>query len=706
MERRTFLRTVGAGALAGAGGAGSAAANGDSEAERNPTPVDGSEVYVPKVNEIRSPLSGVPEVVEAGDSLRVELDANTDIPLGTVEARLEPSFGGPAEIQLDGGDDPIDGATSRIWNSDAEVEGSESHDGEAQYEQVDVLEFDIPSLDSSAAFTPDLYDLVVTWDTAPTAPTGGEDRQPRAVSVRREIPEELDIAVIADPQIGDPRALQSGFDEARDERSPDPFVQRSRRVLGDQPDERWAATRRAIAEVNALDPDIVLVAGDLCLGQDVPGKFYAEFEDAWTIMNQVQAPTFMTLGNHDGYVQSGTDGKALYRETFGPPSYSVAIGDAAQVVAVDTFDWSYLDRTGASVAVSTYGGQVRDAQLAWLESELTDVAADPSRPDSILTVGHHNPSWVPDAKNEAYAQTDGQPVAEQVARGSRIAQSGQRWTGENAFALRRLFDETGVDAFFCGHSHKDRVARSLANRTDGSAVDGDGDDDLYTAGDPADIVAALGDRYVRQSYSSTGGATTGRVENYPDPTVERAVPGTADAEGVVADLRDTDAGTLYVNVASTMSSTGEYWGWRQFDYDTTTDGLDPRAFRYPVSQAFLAERTVNPGPVDDPRWVAEQDEVGFFSTPSYLLDVTDEGSANSPDGRTVTVTNDQTLTREGAVTVSTTAAAPTVEGGEVVWQRDADPRTDLKVAFEVPAGGETSFTVTGDTPGQGRGQGR
>lgn len=689
MERRTFLRTVGAGALAGVGGAGSAAANGDSEAEQNPTPADGSEVYVPKVNEIRSPLAGVPEVVEAGDTLRVELDANADIPLETVEARLEPSFGGPAQVNLDEGT-VVDGADSRIWNSAAEVEGSESETDEARYEQVDVLEFDIPSLDGSEAFTPDLYDLVVTWDTAPTEPTGGEDRQPRAVSVRREIPEELDVAVIADPQIGDPRALQSGFTEAQDEGSPDPFVQRTRRVFGDRPDERWAATRRAIAEVNALDPDIVLVAGDLCLGQDVPGKFYAEFEDAWTIMNQVQAPTFMTLGNHDGYVQSGTDGKALYRATFGPASYSVPIGDAAQVVAVDTFDWSYLDRTGASAAVSTYGGQVRDAQFDWLRGELTEVATGER---SILAFGHHNPSWVPDPKNRAYDETDGQPAAEQLARGARIVDSGQRWTGENAFALRQLFDETGVDAFFCGHSHKDRVARSMGEyATDGpiSDGDGDGDPDGYTGRDPADIVAALGNRYVRQTYDSTDGDTTSRVENYPEVDA-------SEAANPVADLHDTSAGTLYVNVASTMSSTGEYWGYRQFDYDTTAGGLDPERFRYPIEQPFLDKRAVNPG-----RWDAAQSEVGLFSTPSYLLSVESEGSANSPNGRTVTVTNDQTVAREGAVTVSTTAENPTVEGGEVVWRRDADPQTDLKVAFTAPERGETSFTVTGESPGNGR----
>ncbi|WP_276260666.1 metallophosphoesterase family protein [Haloglomus litoreum] len=704
MERRTFLRTVGAsaGALAGAGGAGSAAANGDGEAEQNPTPVDGSEAYAPKVNEIRSPLSGVPEVVEAGETLRVELDANAG-PFGMVEARLEPSFGGSAEIGLDGGE-PLDGATSRIWNSDAEVEGSEAHDDEGQYEQVVVFEFEVPSLDSSPAFTPDLYDLVVTWEASVTSPTGGEDRQPRAVSVRESIPETLDVAVIADPQIGDPRALQSGFTEAQDEQSPEPFVQRARRVFGDRPDNRWAATRRAIAEVNALDPDIVLMAGDLCLGQDVPGKFYAEFEDAWDVMNRVQAPTFITCGNHDAYVQSGTDGKALYRETFGPPSYSVAIGDVAQVVAVDTFDWSYLDRLGASAAVSTYGGQVRDAQLAWLREELGRVA-DTDR--SVLAVGHHNPSWVPDPKNRAYDETDGEPGAEQFARGARIVDSGQRWTGENAFALRRLFDETGVDAFFCGHSHQDRVARSLANWKDAPE---DAYVDVYTAGNPADIVAALnspdappelGSHYARQTYESTGGETTDRVENYPNPSVERAAPGTADAADLIADIHDTSKGTLYVNVASTMSSTGEYWGYRQFDYDTTAGGLDPQRFRYPVSPGFLDVRAVNPG-----RWDASQDAVGLYSTPSYLLGVTDEGSANSPNGRTVTVSNEQTVAREGAVTVSTTAENPTVEGGTVVWRRDADPQTDIKVAFTVPPGEETSFTVTGESPGQGGGQGR
>lgn len=680
MERRTFLRTVGAGAGALASG-GVVAANEDNN-EENPTPADGSEVYLPKVNEIRSPLAGVPEVVAADDRLRVELDTEAGIDPRTATAYLEPSFGSPVRIGLRRVDIDTDPDGSRIWNED-----------EGESEAVVVAEFAIPELDSSEAFTPDLYDLVVEWDAGPTSPTGGEDRQPRAVSVREAIPETLDVAVIADPQLGDPRGMQSGFEESGAKESPEPFVRRTRRITGDRPDERWAATRRAVAEVNALDPDIVLVAGDLCLGQDLPGKFYAEYEDAWTVMNQVRAPTFCTAGNHDAYVQSGTDGKALYRETFGPPSYSVAVGDAAQIVAVDTYDWSYLDRLGASVAVSTYGGQVRDTQLAWLEDELARVAATDR---SILAVGHHNPSWVPDPKNRAYDETDGRPGAEQVARGSRIAESGQGWTGENMFALRRLFDDAGVDAFFCGHSHKDRVARSMANgASTGSTsdVDGDGDGDGYTGRKPADIVAALGNRYVKQTYDSTGGDTTTRVENYPP--VDPKDPDDLPQFDPVADIRD-GPGTLYVNVASTMSSTSEYWGWRQFDYDTTADGLDPTRFRYPMDREFLDERAVSPG-----RWDPDQDAVGLFSTPSYLLDVTRQGSANSPDGGTVTIANDQTVDRSGAVLVSTTAENPTVEGGEVRWRRDAGQRTDLKVAFDVDADSETAFTVNGTTPGNG-----
>lgn len=42
-----------------------------------------------------------------------------------------------------------------------------------------------------------------------------------------------------------------------------------------------------------------------------------------------------------------------------------------------------------------------------------------------------------------------------------------------------------------------------------------------------------------------------------------------------------------------------------------------------------------------------------------------------------------------------------MSGGTVVWRRDAGGRTDLEIAYEVAAGGETTITVTGDGPAVG-----
>jgi 3',5'-cyclic AMP phosphodiesterase CpdA len=475
------------------------------------------------------------------------------------------------------------------------------------------------------------------------------------------------VAVIADPQLGDPRALRDGFQESREDRSPEPFVTRTERLAG-EPRERWGATRRAVAEVNALDPDLVLVVGDLTLGQDAPGKYYAEYEDAWAVLNQLRAPSFCTVGNHDGYVQSGTDGKALYRQTFGPPSYAVDVGDL-HLVAVDTYDWSYLDRTGTSVAVSTYGGQVRDRQFAWLERDLRNAAAAGR---SILGFGHHNPSWKPDPETAREEETDGTPVAEQVARGSRYAESGQLWTGPDPYRLRRLFDEAGVGGFVCGHSHRDRVARTV-NR------DGDGYADVVETPGPRSVTGR-DEPYHLLGYEA--GGDDGRVG--PPVTIERLDAG----PHLASDLRDESAGTCYVNCTTTQSSTDEYWGWRVFPFDATTDGFDPARMRYPMSAHVLDDRAVN-----GDAWNPDHEEVGLFSAPSYRLTVRRRGSVNAPDGLRVTVENDHPTPLRGAIVVSAATPEPTVDGATLVWSRTDGRGTDLKLAYEVPADGSTTIAI-------------
>lgn len=638
MKRRDFIRTTGI--IAGtATTAGEVAAD---HGEENVTGVDGTEGYRPKIDAIRAPLAGVPTVEETGDTLRVEFDDEQDVTDLTVF--LEPSFGAGEPVELESASDGPTATSSDIWNA-----------AEGEDDSVLVANYRVP--ETSRRFTPGLYDLRMSWN-------GGEDCQPRAVQVYESIPEDPTVVAIADPQLGDPRALQTGGQESLNDGSPKPLVDRARKGFG-TPTERWGATRRAVAEVNAADPDLVLVAGDLTFGQDVPGKYYAEYEDAWEILNQIRAPTFCTIGNHDGYVQGGVDGRQLYRETFGPPSYSVDVGEM-HVVAVDTYDWSYLDRTGATFAVSTYGGQVREPQLSWLRDDLESWRAD--NDGAILAVGHHNPSWQPDDVNRLYDETDGTPGLEQAGRGSRYPESGQLWTGKSLFSLRALFDETEVTAFISGHSHRDRLARTVR--------DGVGPADV--AETHSSGTASPGYHYVGYSgpddWMEYGGDGYREFERTVDPD------GATDAQ-VVDSLRNGD-GTLYVGCTTTQSSTGQYWGWRPLTVDATDRHLDPSEFGYPWSEAgeaALEDRAVQPD-----AWDAAQDDVGLYSHPSYRLSVE---RVTETDGRTILdVHNDLAVPLAGGLQ-QTLADSPGIraENADVEWRRHVGDEQEVKLTFTAPA---------------------
>ncbi|MFW5963830.1 MAG: metallophosphoesterase family protein [Natronomonas sp.] len=643
MDRRQFLRaaSVSAGTFLTAG-----EAVADHEEETYPQPADGSEVYESKIRTLRYPLSAVPAVLERNDTLRVELDVDTP---GDVTARLEPSFGETetgVDLQRVG---DVDTAESRIWS-----------DAEADPETFAVAEFEIPPV-TQRGFVPDLYDLSVSWDD-------GTDHQPRAVSVHRSFPSTPKIAVIADPQIADPRAAETGVEEAGNKQRLEPAVTRTRRTTGDGTDDsRWNATQTAIEEVNLLDPDLVLVAGDLCFGQDAPGKFYAEYEEAWRIFNRIRAPTYTVLGNHDAYIQGGVDGKALYRETFGPFYYSVDIGEDLHLVALDTYDWNELDRLGAGFAVSTYGGQVRDAQYEWLRDDLRPwVEGD--RDGSVLALGHHNPSWQWDGDSEPADRTRGTPGAEQFGRGTRFFTTGQAWSGQrHHFDLRALFDQAGVSAFFAGHSHRDRVSRTVPS-----------------AGEFADVVETPGPHspndgryhYVEYEDRNGDGRPAGEV-----------IDGWSQDE--IADrIREGD-GTLYVNCTTTASSTGQYWGWRPLSVDTRTGEvtIDAGEFGYEATESFLRDRAVNPD-----SWNPDHSEVGLYSHPSYLLDI--ETVTDTATETAVRIDSDLATPISGAVVLSVDACdGVTVAGGTREWLRGDADGTEVKVAFELPPADTKTVSV-------------
>ena len=640
MDRRDFLRIAGAG-TGTIVAAGPVAA--DHEDGEYPQPADGTEAYESKIRTLKYPLAGVPAVLERGHTLRVELDATDP---GEVTATLRPSFGETdtcVELDRTG---PVERADSAIWT-----------DAEAEPETFAVAEFQLPPV-GRRVFVPDLYDLQVCWD-------GGQDHQPRAVDINDALPEEPTIAVIADPQIADPRALQTGAEESANKQAIDPVVTRTRRTTGDgTADSRWNATQTAIQEVNLLDPDLVLVAGDLTFGQDAPGKYYAEYEEAWRVLNRVQAPTYSVLGNHDAYVQSGIDGKALYRETFGPFYYSVNVGDDLHIVALDTYDWNVLDRTGGSFAVSSYGGLVRDAQYEWLLDDLEPWVSG-ERDGTVLGLGHHNPSWQWDGDYPPADETRGTPGAEQFGRGTRFFTTGQAWTGlRHQFDLRALFDAADVSAFFAGHSHRDRISRTVPS-----------------TGEFADVVETPGPhspndgQYHYVEYEDRDG--DGRPEG-------EVVEGPSQAE--LADRILDGEGTLYVNSTTSASSTGQYWGWRPLSVDTRTGdiAIATEEYGYPATGEFLADRAVYPD-----SWNPDHSDVGLYSHPSYLLDtetVTDTGAETA-----VRIRNDLATPVSGAVVLSLSACdGVTVTGGSREWIRTDGGVTEVKVAYEVPAESETT----------------
>ncbi|HWL64378.1 MAG TPA: metallophosphoesterase, partial [Actinomycetota bacterium] len=194
----------------------------------------------PKIRTIVAPLASQPAIVEDGTSLRVELDpeiAGEGTPEG-LSASLRPSFGSArpstslrdVDLQL--------GVESTLWPD----------------RTVHAVTFSVPTLEAS--FVEDLYDLTVSYaDQA--------DTQHRAVKVVDAFPKKPTVAVIADPSVGDPRPIQEGAEELVATGSPDALVEKTTKTVGPMNENRWAALDRAIDEINALQPDFVLVAGDL-----------------------------------------------------------------------------------------------------------------------------------------------------------------------------------------------------------------------------------------------------------------------------------------------------------------------------------------------------------------------------------------------------------------------------------------------------------
>jgi predicted phosphodiesterase len=167
----------------------------------------------------------------------------------------------------------------------------------------------------------------------------------------------------------------------------------------------------AIAEMQALDPDAVLVKGDLTnLGTD---EEYQAFLDAYT---QLGARMFHTRGNHDAEI-----------------SDQIAV-NAPHVIELPGVTLAVLDTVHPGVEY----GRITADQIAWLD----DLAAATTKP--MLVFGHHHP-WDPssDERSEHYFginPDDSEALCAVITRREAIA------------------------GYFAGHTHRNRVRHFEAAR--------------------------------------------------------------------------------------------------------------------------------------------------------------------------------------------------------------------------------------------------
>lgn len=250
---------------------------------------------------------------------------------------------------------------------------------------------------------PELYNVTLTIETE------GETyftTRPRAVSIKESISNSFSFVHLTDFHIGDPRGL----------------TENPKEIIG------WKASRKTIEEINLLNPDFVIISGDLVFGQLYPFEYTFEYQTCYEILQEFNVPTYLCPGNHDGYVQTFQDGLKFWEDYFGPQYYSFDYHDT-HFLSINSYDWPYKARLGFSYLVFNWGGSIQEDQLAWIQNDLSTH----SEANQTLMMMHHNPLW----------DTTGDSL---VGNGY-----------YNQDALLNLIRSNSVDAVFDGHVHYDDI---------------------------------------------------------------------------------------------------------------------------------------------------------------------------------------------------------------------------------------------------------
>jgi hypothetical protein len=390
-------------------------------------PTDG-EYPTPRINELIWPTIGCPAMVVPGDDLVVEVD----LWAGDEErARMEEAAGWRARLQPCR--EELAGLAFELQPVGARLGPSErwpNRSGEGHSEEVWKVSFRVPE-----EAPPELYDISLEADA------GGEritDTQPHAVALVEEADEDFTFITLADIHVHE-RDNSALFKKQTDK--------------GISAEGEPLFFEEAIAQVNLIRPDFVLMLGDFVRGQRRPGELLSECESFYQALLRLEVPAYLLPGNHDGYVNE-IDGKIWYENNLGPLYYSFDL-EGCHFTCLDTYQWPADDRVVMNKLVymepRKWQGQVLgagdegdpatyDGQLAWLEE---DLAAHRDAPLKVMAL-HHDP-YTPDGKGYSYADVVKFPIYLDTGGGA----------GKKALLDGASRHE--VDAVFGGHQHRDRI---------------------------------------------------------------------------------------------------------------------------------------------------------------------------------------------------------------------------------------------------------
>lgn len=259
------------------------------------------------------------------------------------------------------------------------------------------------TVDSPSNVSEELYNLsVILIDDSEIY----KNTEPRSVEVINEFKDDFDFIHITDLHIGDPRG----------------FLESIKETIG------YKSVKRCIKEINLLNPDFVVISGDLVFGQLYFKEYSREYEKCYEMIQMFDVPTYLLPGNHDGYRRIGEDGLKFWEEYFGDLYYSFDYGNF-HFQAINSYDWPEIYRWSIGPLALTWGGYIQDDQLEWVENDLKN------NTDSNLTfmLMHHNPIW--DTSKDTL-----------INKGY-----------ENREELLDLIESYNVDMVLAGHVHYDDV---------------------------------------------------------------------------------------------------------------------------------------------------------------------------------------------------------------------------------------------------------